>query len=174
MKPPNKKNLQAAVDAAWRLVETNGLRKEAFDAATLDAIQDALWLLANGFPVKEVVATMNKGPKGGARQLAAIRKKRETCADEAVERKLCAAHLATVLSKLDLGALLGELGAVALCDDVTRAKRVFLAALRVWLIADKRGPELMKATVQDLKPSERSALFVRTGELQEILQNLSK
>jgi hypothetical protein len=169
--PMKRKNeLQAAVDTAWRLVETAGLHKRAFDEASLECIQDALWLIANGFPIKTIIATMNRHPKAGQRQLASLRKQREKNAESAAERKLNAAHLASVLSRIDLGALLGELGAVAISDDTDRAKRVFLAALRIWLVADRRGPELMRSTLRELKPDERVALFVRSGELQQMIQ----
>lgn len=160
-----KNELQASVDAAWRLVETAGLHKRAFDKASLECIQDALWLIANGFPIKTIIATMNRHPKAGQRQLARLRKQREKNADAAADRKLRAAHLAGVLSRIDLGALLGELGAVAISDDTDRAKRVFLAALRIWLVADQRGPELVRSSVRDLEPDERVALFIRASEL---------
>ena len=37
-KPKKTDDLQAAIQAAWRLVETEGLKKEAFDRASTDCV----------------------------------------------------------------------------------------------------------------------------------------
>src|SRR6266498_2738807 len=110
-KPKKADDLQAAIQAAWRLVETEGLRKEAFDRASTDCVKDALWLIANGESIRSVIATMNEGAQAGAAELRAMRLGKEAeiarsvnAAHPArgVDRALAAADLASLLARLDI------------------------------------------------------------------------
>jgi hypothetical protein len=162
MKP--NEDMQAAIDAAWRLVRECGLEKSAFDSASVDCIKDALWLIGRGVPAAEVIEIMNTEAYAGQETLRSLRAKkalelrRSFDANWNPGKSLAAAHLAALLGKLDVWALIGEVKACLLTEkDPQRIKLVFLEILRLQLVL-RRRPE-MKAALDQLRPSELQDLY---------------
>ena len=172
MKKPRKppEDLQAAIQAAWRLVETEGLKKEAFDRASTECVKDALWLIANGEPIRAVIATMNEAAQAGAAELRAMRLRKEgeltrsvnaAHPPRGVDRALAAADLASLLARLDLQSMLAELSAFLLTEDNgDRVKLAFLEILRLHG-ALRRGkhPNAKRAAINLMKPRELEAAY---------------
>ena len=104
------------VAAAWSLVRHHGLKEKAFDKASASAIHDALWLISRGAGVAEIVRTMNTEHDQGERILRARRATLEhtiRAHGKNTAAAMNAATLAALLSRLDLGAMLAEIMAVA-------------------------------------------------------------
>ena len=153
--------LQSAIDAAWRLVETCGLHRDTFDKASLDAINDALWLIASGAPVAEVVEAMNNTTDCGKRSLAELRAVEEKAMDQQSEamsgKKLASAHLAAVLARMDVGALLAELYATMAAEtDIEMAKLIFLGVLQLHQGAElnPRYQEIKRGAIEKMGDKE--------------------
>jgi hypothetical protein len=128
--------LDAAVEAAWRLVESCGLSKKAFNAASLATLTNALWLISKGVPAAAVVRAMNANPYAGKRELVRMRRRKERELRETLNRAhspkklqfvLRAAELAALLARLDLGALIAELCAWVETESEPLARQIHLA-----------------------------------------------
>lgn len=183
MKEKTSNEFQSAVDAAWRLVETCGLKKSAFNGASLRCIKDALWLIAQGVPVKQVITTMNEEAYAGEKQLRTLRQRKEREIRDRVERAhknikperaLAAADVAAVLARLDLHALLAELHAFLLTEtSEEKVKLVFLEILRLHL-ALKRGrhPRVKRLALALLSQEELEAAYFDSCQTAQMIREL--
>lgn len=68
-KSMDEEAIQQYVDEFVGVVGAHGLSEEAFKAASLECIKDALYLVSRGMPVNELVSIMNSSPDAGEAQL---------------------------------------------------------------------------------------------------------
>ena len=174
-------DLQPAVDAAWQLVETAGLSEAAFDHASIVCIRDALWLIAHGTPVAQVVQAMNEQPYAGRNILRAWRRRRTAelkALDKQARRQtrlaLSSADLAALLARMNVGALLAELHALLLTEESQdKVRRLFVGVLRLHqAVRESRYPDAARSALRDLKPPELQAVFLNSAQALSTIRTL--
>lgn len=146
---PSPDRMTSAFLAAWKLVETQGLKRAAYQRLDYETIRDLLYLMGQGVPVKRLVRILNskQAPARLHRERLALQRA-YTGALKQSEFLLTAAHLASVLAELAPGALLAQLQ--------TGNEELRRQALLLWL---KQPSEQRRRMLFALSEAEAKAVW---------------